>query len=42
MLIKIWAHTTSTFIRLSHLHQEFYVHCIVILNDGEDGIVGGG
>ena len=25
---------TSTFIRLPHLYQEFYVHCIVITNDG--------
>ena len=25
---------TSTFIRLSHLHQEFSVHCIVIRNNG--------
>ena len=25
---------TSTFIRLSHLYQEFCVHCIVIMNDG--------
>ena len=24
---------TSTFIRLSHLYQEFYVHCIIIMND---------
>ena len=28
---------TSTFIRLSHLYQEYHVHCIVITND-EDGI----
>ena len=25
---------TSTFIRLSHLYQEFCVQCIIILNDG--------
>ena len=30
---------TSTFIRLSNLYQEFYAHCIVIVNDErEDGI----
>ena len=23
----------STFVRLSHLYQEFCVHCIVIMND---------
>ena len=28
---------TSTFIRLSHLYQEFCVHCIVIMNDGGMG-----
>ena len=28
---------TSTFIRLPHLYQEFYVHCIVITNDGGMG-----
>ena len=31
---------TSTFIRLSHLYQEFCVHCIVIVNDGRMGWVG--
>ena len=25
---------TSTFIRLPHLCQEFYIHCIAIINDG--------
>ena len=28
---------TSTFFRLSHLHQEFCVHYIVIMNDGGIG-----
>ena len=28
---------TSTFIRLPHLYQEFYIHCIVITNDGGMG-----
>ena len=34
-------HCTFTFIRLSHLYQEFCVHCIVIVNDGWMGWVGG-
>ena len=28
---------TSTFIKLFHLHQEFYAHHIVIINDGGMG-----
>ena len=28
---------TSTFIRLSHLYQEFSVHCIVIMMHGGNG-----
>ena len=28
---------TSTFIRLFHLYQEFYVHCIVIINNLDMG-----
>ena len=28
---------TSTFIRFSHLYQEFCVHCIVIIKDGGMG-----
>ena len=28
---------TSTFIRLSHLYQEFCVHCTVLMNDGGMG-----
>ena len=32
---------TSTFIRLPRLYQEFYIHCIVITNDGGDGLGGG-
>ena len=31
---------TSTFIRFSHLYQDFCVHCIVTMNDGGGG--GGG
>ena len=31
-----------TFIRLPHLYQEFYVHCIAITNDGGNGIGGDG
>ena len=27
---------TSTFIRLSHLYQEFYVHFIIIINERGD------
>ena len=27
---------TPTFFRLSHLYQEFCVHCIIIMNDGGD------
>ena len=26
---------TSTFIRLSHLCQEFYIHFIIVINDGK-------
>ena len=33
---------TFTFIRLSHLYQEFCIHCIVIVNDGGMGWMGGG
>ena len=29
---------TSTFIGLSHSYQQLCVHCIVIKNDGGDGI----
>ena len=32
---------TSTFIRLSYLYEECHAHCIVITNDGGDGIGGG-
>ena len=28
--------STSTFIRLSHLYQEFYVHFIIIINERGD------
>ena len=35
-------HYTSTFIRLSHLYQEFCAHCVFIMNDGVDGMGGGG
>ena len=28
---------TSLFIRLSHLYQECYIHCIVFTNDGVMG-----
>ena len=31
---------TSTFIRLSHLYQEFSVHCTIIMNDGVLGYMG--
>ena len=33
---------TSTFIRLPHLCQEFYIHCIAIINDGRMAKEGGG
>ena len=32
----------STFIRMSHLYQEFCAHCIFIINDGRMGQVGVG
>ena len=31
---------TSTFIRLSHLYEEYYAHCIIITNDRGMGLVG--
>ena len=33
---------TSTFIRLCDSYQEWHAHCIVVTNDGRDGIDGGG
>ena len=34
--------STSTFTRLSHLYQTFYVHCVVVISGRGDWIGGGG